>query len=157
MALANYGANALVQEVSKIDAGNRTTEASLKSEYEATELAIAQYNRAVAVLQTDIAAGGPNVIADGTQLSQLQSQIAVSQLQANSEQAQYQAQYSPVESEESAIQIVGTSAYEGNDRLTFLEMGITGGIVGGAIIGAAVATIEDMKPRGLRKRPRTGR
>ncbi len=151
VAVATYAARALVRDVNKIDVGNKATLNALLSQYQSTQEAIAQYNREVTNLQAQIATGGPNVATENVELSQLQAKIDVAQLEANSEEAQYQATYSPVVTEESVVQVTGATVYVGNDRLTYLEIGLVAGFFGGALLGTAIAALDDMKPDLLRR------
>lgn len=154
LALATHGADALVKVVDTINGGNKAALNSLLSQYQATQVAIAQYDQARSILQGEIAAGGPNVLSENVQLSQLEAQIDAAELEANAEQAQYQATYSPVQAEEATVQTAGPTVYKGTDRLTYLEIGIMAGLLGGLLIGIALAVLADMRPtlpRGLIK------
>lgn len=151
VAVASAGAKALLREVNGIDNGNKAALNALLSQYQSTQAAIAQYNRAASILQGEVASGGPNALSENVQLSQLEAKIDVAQLEANAEQAQYQATYSPVEAEESVVQITGATSYTGNDRLTYIEIGLVAGLFGGALLGVALAAFDDMKPNMLRK------
>jgi len=151
LAIANAGAAAIVNQVNLLDNENQSALNSLLEQYQQTQVLIGQYNQQRATLQAQIAAGGPATASLENQLIQLNSQINLQTLKANALQSQYQAQYSPVLQEEQVVTLAGLALPLGSDRKTFLEIGVAAGLLGGFIVGVALAAMSDMR------RPRTSR
>ena len=160
VALANAGAQALVDAVNEINQGTTSTINSLLDQYQATQVAIGADGQQKTTIQAQITALGTPTSLNAGQLSSLQNQLVqvqakinVQQLQASALDNQYQSQYSPVQAEAGVLQTTGDATYQGSNRRSSLEIGGIGGLAAGAIVGIAGGAYLDIRrsPRSRRR------
>jgi Chain length determinant protein len=159
IALADAGAQALVSAVA--DATN-TSEAQLQpiiaayekydSAYEAAQSQANLYSSQLASLENK--AGSSPTAAEqsqehalGDKLVAAQTQAATYQMEANAYLNQYNNASPPVQSQEETLREVGSAAYSGSNRKRYLEAGALGGLVGGVLIGLALASWVEIRGR----------
>ncbi len=175
LALANAGSAALIDAVNQVNTESNSTIAQVVNGYRATDVQLSQAKAALTAAQNQLAglqgaikAGtGTPTAAEQAQLTSLQSQVSADQssvdtltLQSNALAQQYQSSVSPVQAETEVIESVGPAASHGSDRLSFLEISLLAGLIGGLIVGVAVASYVDIRAlrrRGPRSRHTTAR
>jgi hypothetical protein len=150
-ALTNAGAKALVDEVNDIiNANNQALNTDL-AQYRSFESQISNDTAQEQADQNRLASPKADTASLQDQITTLKSDIDALQLEATAVDDDYTAQYSPVQEEEEVLRVSSPAAPTGNDKSEFLEIGVMAGLLGGALVGVAVAAVMEMLPT-LRRR-----
>ena len=146
--LAQAGAVSLLAAVNKLNDGTAATVKGLLAQYVQAETALGAEQARVRSLQTKLDATPSSSPAVGTLRSEFaaaQGAAYADQLEATALSNQYQNQYSPYQQAEETVKISGPAIATGSDRKKALEIGLLAGLVGGAVVGLAVAAVGDIR------------
>ena len=146
-ALANAGAQAIIDQVDAINQSNSANLNDLTSSYGQIEFKLFEDTQQVNTLQAEVNAGGPRASSLETQLNLAKAAVATDTLESQAVQAQYDNQYSPVQEDAQVVSLASKAANQGSDRKSYLEIGVVGGALGGLIVGIAVAALIDLRRR----------
>lgn len=141
-ALANAGAQAIIDQVDLINQTNQTTLNQLAQSYNKYNYEILQETDAINTLQAEVSAGDTSL---QTQLNQDKATLAEYQLEANAVEQQYDNQYSPVQSDSQVVTIMNQATPAGSNKTHWLEIGVVSGFFGGLIVGVALAAFVDLR------------
>jgi hypothetical protein len=144
VALANAGAQAIIDQVNAINQTNQYNLSALAQTFKQDEFQLYQDTQTEQNLEAQLSAGGGDSALQ-TQLDEVKSQVAEDQLQANAAQTQYDDQYSPVQSDAQVVTLASGAAPTGSDRLSYLEIGVVAGLFGGIILGIALGALIDLR------------
>jgi hypothetical protein len=155
LALAGAGAKALVADINKLNLADAATIHSLYTQYarvEADLLTVTTESDTTRGNIQRLSALAHPTAADRAQYTRLEAQLVAQQtriagdnLQASALLNQYQAQYSPDTADADTVTISDAGSPAGSDKKSFLEIGVIGGLFGGALVGLAVAAIIDLR------------
>jgi hypothetical protein len=162
VALADAGAASLVDAVNQINQEALSQVTALEQSYANDETQIGQLNNELSAAQTLLAnltkipapsaAEQQQITSVQNQINQDYTNIQVANLRAGADSAQYQAQVSSLQGEEQVINRIGGASYTGNDRKTYLEIGLIAGLIAGLVVGVAVASLTDFRRTRLSRR-----
>jgi capsular polysaccharide biosynthesis protein len=153
LALGNAGAQAIIDQVDAINQSNQATLNQLLTEYTQVEVKLQEDSDLQGSLQAQLNAANGNSPTLQAEYNKAKADQATDIIEANALQAQYNNQYSPVQSDAAVVTLVSDAAFTGSDKSKYMEMGVLGGLVGGIIVGIALAALIDLRRRAPRLTP----
>jgi capsular polysaccharide biosynthesis protein len=158
VALANAAGAALVKTVLNATNDTKAELSSILKAYDAVEQE-AQSDSAQASLLQDRLNQIVGRVADGTptpleaqeeksltaKIAQLQTASNEAQLSAQTYSGQYSSAVPPLQAQDEIVQQVGDATSTGSNHKTYLEAGGLAGLVGGLIVGLALASLKDSR------------
>ena len=145
VALANAGAQAIIDQVNAINQTNQATLNSLYTAYVQVETKLEADSALAGSLQAQLNAVNGNSPALQAQLNKAKADENGDIMQANALQGQYNNQYSPVQADAAVVTLISNAGATGSDKSKYLALGLTGGLFGGIIVGIALAALIDLR------------
>jgi hypothetical protein len=158
VSLANAGGQALTAQVIKVTNDTQAQLQPIIANYRKADGAYEAATVQAQTLQTElsgvIAAVGkqaPTPVEQAeeqsleTQIAHAQTEADLARMQADAYLNQYDAALPPLQQQEEMVQQVGTATYTSNNRKSYTEAGGLGGLVGGLIVGLALAALIDTR------------
>ncbi|HET6873169.1 MAG TPA: hypothetical protein VFH70_00225, partial [Acidimicrobiales bacterium] len=145
IALADAGAQAIIDQVNSINQTNQATVNQLLTTYNQVEVKLQADSARAASLQSQLNAVFGNNATLQAELNQAKADEATDIIEANALQAQYNNQYSPVQADAAVVNLISNAGATGSDKSKYLEMGLAGGLFGGIIVGIALAALVDLR------------
>ncbi|HTW06355.1 MAG TPA: hypothetical protein VME46_02530 [Acidimicrobiales bacterium] len=156
VALANAGAQGLTEIVTEITNNTQSQLAPIMSTYQKADSAAEAASVQASLLQTqlnnllaNIGKNGPTPVQTAEE-DVLSSEIAAeltksdtAKLQAQTYLNEYNNAVPPYQTQEEMVQPVGAAAYSGSNRTSLLEAAGLAGLVGGLVVGLALASLAD--------------
>jgi hypothetical protein len=116
----------------------------LLSQYQAQSVLLEQDQQKVAQLQAELAKGGPTRSQLEQQLVQASAAVDTDRFRLNTLGNQYAAEFDPNMAIQEAVYPLGGAAAQGGNRTPHLEIGGIAGLVGGVLLGLAIAASMDV-------------
>jgi Chain length determinant protein len=139
VAIANAGAQALVDAVNQLNKEQTKAGEDLLAQYELVDQQLLRDSATLATLQKQG--------ASADQLIAAQTAVDREQIQVTALADQYKAAFTPDQVNTQVIQRVGVAGATGNDRKKFLEIVLLAAAIGGFLVGTAAATLIDLRRR----------
>lgn len=146
--LAQVGAEQLVAEINKLNDATSATVQGLLTRYEQVEISLSATQAQIRSLQARLAStpsGSPAATALNSRLATDQATADADQLEAAALSSQFQNRYSPYQQAEESVTISSAAASTGSNRKKTLEIAVLAGLVGGLVIGLAIAALRDIR------------
>jgi hypothetical protein len=155
LAIANAGAGALVKAVNTLNQKQLQTATELLDQYRQADEVLLRDQQTLKTLQDRLAREGPNPPQSlQDQVLAAQTAVDADQLNLNALASDYEGAISPGQLNEQVVQRVGKADATGDDGTSFLQIALLVGLVGGALVGAALAATIDARAARRRDRGR---
>jgi hypothetical protein len=152
LAIANAGAGALVHAVDTLNQKQLQSAQVLLGQYRQADDVLLRDRQTLQALQQRLDREGteaPQSLKD--QVLAAQTAVDADQLNLNALASDYEGAISPGQLNEQVVQRVGEADPAGNDGRSFLQIALVIGLVGGALVGVALAAAIDARAARRRK------
>ena len=146
LALANAGSAALIDAINTVNQQTTGANQSLLDQYQAAARVLEQDQQQVSSLQAQVnSAKGATTARLQQQLVEASAAVDLDRFKLNSLGNQYQAQFNPSLAIEQTVTPLGRAQAQGGNLLTHMEIGGIAGLVGGLLLGLAIAAFLDVR------------
>jgi hypothetical protein len=146
LALANAGSAALIDAINAVNQQTTGANQSLLDQYQAAARVLEQDEQQVSSLQAQVnsAKGAANARLQ-QQLVDASAAVDLDKFKLNALGNQYQAQFNPSLAIEQTVTPLGRAEAQGGNLPTHVEIGGIAGLVGGLLLGLAIAAFLDVR------------
>lgn len=144
VALAAAATEALIDTINAVNQQTSSANQSLLGQYQAQSLVLEQDEQKVQALQGQLGSAGANRSSLEQQLAQAQAVVDTDKFKLSALGSQYQAEFNPNMAIQEAVTPLGDAASQGSNRKSHIEIGGIAGLVGGVLLGLAIAAIMDV-------------
>ena len=143
VALANAASSALIAAINTVNQQTSSTNQDLLHQYQDQSLVLEQDQQKVQILQAQLGTAGALRGTVEQQIAQAQATVDTDRFKLQTLGNQYQAEFNPNMAIQEAVTPLGGAVSQGGNRTSHIEIAAIGGVVGGLLVGLAIAATMD--------------